>query len=283
MDMARRGYFAASVDYKNRNYPTDCAGFTKRARDIFDESVTWSAISAICDRQDTNCATIVASGFSQGANLASLSANYTSNVKAAYLIGNVEPTINDCYDIEDIMLSKTQIRSVMGEMDKYCGGNYNGVKSCLETTTGYYDGDCSSAHNCLQPDGSGWYIVQGSETDSGRSSHCFQYNDDSCTASTLDPNYHPNATNLWGLITAHEWLASFGVLTSGTPTPSLSLVPSEAPSITVAPSVTTTTGPSKGCRGNKVACVNDDDCCSNNCNCKGETCKCRGGRRLKGN
>lgn len=75
--------------------------FYEKAKSIFDPNQQGSAVSVLCDNMSDDetiksqvedlhidCSKgIVAEGFSQGANLASLGGNYNPNVQAVFLIG----------------------------------------------------------------------------------------------------------------------------------------------------------------------------------------------------
>lgn len=224
MDMARRGFVAASVDYPNQNYPRMCLDFIYKARDVFLGSETWSAISVICAEAKADCGKgIAVSGFSQGANIANLAHNFHPGVRAIYLIGNVESNVDHCWDKTDTSINRSRILSVMGENDRNKDAEYALVAASLESTTGYLRGDgldcAEEARDCIQSDGSGWYIVQPTETASGRAGHCFQYEGDACWRSTLDENYYPDDNTKWGMKKSHEWLSSSSFYGSSTPEP----------------------------------------------------------------
>ena len=95
-EMVKRGFVAVSAGYDNSlfeyvNSP-GCEsnfffqGIKDKARAIFDSTDDNSVISQICDGSDASLANcnlgIAANGYSQGAQLASLAANYDTRVSA---------------------------------------------------------------------------------------------------------------------------------------------------------------------------------------------------------
>lgn len=219
MDMARRGFVAVSVDYANESYPRECQEFNNKAADVFGPKKR-TAISALCTlRDDADCTGrgIAVSGFSQGANIANLARNYNPQVRAAYLVGNVEPVVSDCWDSGDTLIDGTRVRSVMGELDEIAGGSYDKVRASLVSTTGI--NSCGTgAYDCIiEPGGHGWYIVQPAETASGGASHCFQHCGDNCFCTSsgsgvFDANYYSDEPVdpefVWGMRKSHEWLST---------------------------------------------------------------------------
>ena len=62
------------------------------------------------------------------------------------------------------------------------------------------------AFDCVAPDGSGFYIVQGVETDDGDAPHCFTYT--GICGPGFDANYLAPA-GIWSMGPSLDWLASF--------------------------------------------------------------------------
>ena len=138
--------------------------------------------------------------------MANLARDYNNDVRAALLIGNVEPTDVECYDDVNTKIPSDRVRSIIGEFDGYTSpSNYAGARASLESTTGY--DDCvDGAYNCLRLDGSGWIIIGTSDTASGNAGHCFQYGR-SC-GNSFDVNYYPNDTTEFGMKRGYDWLAN---------------------------------------------------------------------------
>jgi pimeloyl-ACP methyl ester carboxylesterase len=176
--MAKTGFVAVSLDYGTRKaYPSNCGALEDSVMALLDESDPNSAVELVASRLKADPAKgIVVMGFSQGANIASLAANHNPDVRAAYLIGNgCQSWGTACYGKASIALPASGIRSVMGQNDSIYsqGGGPDDNRQVMETTTGYGCGP--SALSCLQGNGSGWYLVQASQTADGEDDHCFHY------------------------------------------------------------------------------------------------------------
>ena len=216
-EMAQRGFVAASIDYPNKFYPTSCGALTDKAALLFGENDPSVALSQICARPKADCSKgIVTAGFSQGAHLAALAANFDSRVAASFLIGHgTQATdtndLSGCLAAATIDLPTDRIRSIVGDADGYFGCDPDGltcdrpgIRTQQELVTGVSCGP--GAFDCLAADGSGFYIVQASETDDGEAPHCFTYT--GLCGPDFDLNY-ANPTGPWSLEPSLDWLASF--------------------------------------------------------------------------
>jgi hypothetical protein len=230
--MAEKGFVAAQCQYANYDYPFTCAEFEVKAKDIYEETRPESCLAQVCARSKANCALgIAVEGFSQGAQLSSLSAYTAKNVSAAYLRGNGNSAVRwsdlaDCMDYLDSKgnrnpkhaLDRKQVRSVSGEhdeffgccFDKECCGNKPSVHEQLANTTGY---DCSTGMNCLQQtDGSGWFVVSDAQSaKNDGADHCYAYKETECLSNKAEwnPAYistDPSCT--WCIDPMLSWLAS---------------------------------------------------------------------------
>jgi hypothetical protein len=213
--MGAQGFVAATVQYDNSTYPSSCGVATTKASCIFNTGSSASAISKICSRAKADCANkgIYVSGFSQGANLSSMAANYGSHMKAAYLIGNGDDAsgiynLSGCLDKSHLTFTSSQLREVDGQSDQFFGSNQAGVQKQLQNVTGV---TCASgSYNCLQGDGSGWYIVANSQVSDGTADHCYYYNQANSTCSSwsgFDSGWDTGSVT-WEKIQDLAWLAS---------------------------------------------------------------------------
>lgn len=171
-EMARRGFVAASVEYDNGDYPY-CKGMLDKAQCVWGEAKTDSALTKLCARPEADCdAGIVVAGFSQGANLASLSKNYDARVKGAYLMGHgcKATNINNtpCMRNEATKLESSERRSINAEHDVFFGRTLSRVRKQLATVSGV---TCDGT-SCDAQDG-GWHIVRASELADGKADHCY--------------------------------------------------------------------------------------------------------------
>jgi hypothetical protein len=213
--MGAQGFVAATVQYDTSTYPASCGAAQGKASCIYNSGSSSSAISKLCARAKADCANkgIYVSGFSQGANLSSMAANYGTNMKAAYLIGNGDVAgglynLSGCLDKSHLTFTTSQLREVDGQSDQYFGSNQSGVQSQLQKVTGT---TCASGtYNCLGSDGSGWYIVANSAVADGTADHCYYYNGANSTCSTwngFDSGWDTGSLS-WEKIQDLAWLAS---------------------------------------------------------------------------
>ncbi|HEX6245777.1 MAG TPA: hypothetical protein VFZ61_32860 [Polyangiales bacterium] len=211
-EMARRGFVSVSLDYENRAYAY-CNSMRAKAQCLFGKSGSASALSKLCQRPNVDCERgIVVAGFSQGANLSALARNYEPRVAGALLLGHGHRAARfmdstACQAAAATALDLSQTRSITGEADGFFGDTREGVRRQLEVVSGR---TCSGALDCLQPDGSGWYIVQNSQLKDGGADHCFFFDaaDGYCAKfKGLDANWVAGSEP-WSLAPSLDWLAA---------------------------------------------------------------------------
>jgi cysteine-rich repeat protein len=206
--MAARGFVASSVEYVNGSYPASCAVLEAKASCVFSSASANSAIAKLCSRPKADCSKgIVVAGLSQGANLATLAKDYDSRVRAAFVMSDIyHPSGYDlqaCLQASATTLGPNEMRAVSGDADAYAGGTVNSVRSDLIAVTGRSCG--SMVSDCLQNDGSGWYIVKSTDTADATADHCYMMSG-GCFGSGLDTTFE-TGTAEWSLDTNLEWLA----------------------------------------------------------------------------
>jgi hypothetical protein len=217
--MAAKGFVAATIAYDSGSF-NSCGPLQGKARCIFNGGATTSAVSVLCSRAKADCSKgIVTGGFSQGSVLATQSANFDSRVRAAWGTGvGVKYSsfnLSSCQANGSRTLPSSHLRAVVGQQDQFVGGGFGftagtitNVRSQLQTLTGLNCG--TSATNCLQADGSGWYIVQNNQVQDGSADHCFMRTSGNlCGASqnSLDGNWQ-NGADVWELGASLGWLDS---------------------------------------------------------------------------
>lgn len=205
-----RGFVAASVQYNSGTFGSGST-LTNRARCIYNGANVNSALSKLCARATADCSKgIVVGGLSQGSIMADLARNFDSRVQAAWDTGNgVKYSI---YDLTSTVangsarvLSNTRLRVINGIRDTFLAGS-NGTRAQNERLTGF---DCSStATNCLQSNGAGWYIVSDSQVQDGQADHCYMTYGGCIGASSLDNDW-VNGTDVWTLNANLDWLQTF--------------------------------------------------------------------------
>lgn len=207
--MANHGYVAATVQYASATFGA-CSTLTVRSKCIFDSTSASSAVAALCSRSQADCSKgIIVAGFSQGSVLGILSKNYDSRVQAVFGMG--AGVSYSTYDLSACVangkrtLTSDHLRAINGEVDGFMGSTQSSVRSELQSLTGY---SCTGT-DCLQSNGSGWYIVQNAEVSDGTADHCYM-RQGGCTVSenTLDQKWL-NGTYAWSLDTGLQWLTNF--------------------------------------------------------------------------
>jgi len=215
--MANKGFVAVEAEYASSTYPLSCNALVTKARTMFGGDAT-SIFSVLCHHPKIDCNLgIATSGFSQGAHMAALANGFEKRVTAAYLIGNGNQAQNflnfqAClnYGTAGVTIDRSRIRSVVGEHDQvfgcdYAGGSCGrpGVRAQQVATTGY---NCPvPAYNCLQADGSGYYVISDAESSLPSAVHCALWVTNQC--GTTHTAAYKNSANLWSQSQNLEWLA----------------------------------------------------------------------------
>jgi hypothetical protein len=212
--MASRGFVAATVAYNSGSF-SGCSTISGKARCIFNPASSTSAISRLCARAKADCTKgVVVGGFSQGAVMATLAKNFDSRVAAAWGIGDgVKYSIfnlTSCMADGSRALPSSRLRAVDGEKDQFIGPTASNVRSQFLTLTGLSCG--TSGFNCLQSNGSGWFIVQNAQVGDGSADHCYMRQSGDCSGSqnSLDQNWQTGA-DVWELNANLDFLTSFTV------------------------------------------------------------------------
>lgn len=212
--MANRGYVAAAVGYST------VTGFSAhelnaKAECIYNTKLPNSAASVLCARPTADCSKgIVTAALSQGAYLAVRSANHEPLVHAAYVIG-----LNDAGTLDSPSLSQLSPPNRVLPSDHITimdGGNVallinkQNVRQQLNTIMGL---SCATtANSCFYPNGAGWYLVQGSEVQSGKAGHCYEEGNQNnqCTNNPpFDPGFLPGQTHTWSLDPNLDFIKQF--------------------------------------------------------------------------
>jgi hypothetical protein len=210
-EMARRGFVALSVQYENRVYAY-CNSLRAKAQCVFGKSGSESALAKLCARANVDCARgVVVAGFSQGANLSAMARDYDPRVLAALLLGHGNRAARSmdttqCQAASATAFDLHQTRAIDGEHDGFFGDTAEGVRRQLEIVSGR---SCPGATDCLQPDGSGWYIVRDAQLRDASADHCYFLDaaDGYCAKfKGLDANW-AQGNEPWALQPNLDWLA----------------------------------------------------------------------------
>ncbi len=212
--MVNRGFVGVTVAYPN-NDVGDCDVLKQRTQCIFDAASPHSAVSVLCGRDKTDCSKgIVTAGFSQGAALATLAADFDSRLRAAWAMGT--GFAQECTGPGIRALPDDRLRAVTGEGDILMGTTPAEVRAAQEMETGMRCG--GDAYACFRANGSGWYLVRHWEVADGDADHCYLFNIGGLPqcivrssieeAVPLDPGWLHGAVP-WALNPSLDWLASF--------------------------------------------------------------------------
>jgi hypothetical protein len=209
--MATRGYVAATIQYDSGEFGT-CSQIAGKAQCIFNPNGGTSAVEALCSRAKADCSKgIVVGGFSQGAVIGTLAKNFDARVGAAWGMG--DGVMYATFDLHACMangnrtLPSDRLRAVNGQGDEFTGAAQPTQQTNMQSLTGF---TCpAGSFTCLQSNGSGWIIVENSETQSGIADHCYM-RDGGCVASqnSLDPGWESGEAN-WELDANLDWLTGF--------------------------------------------------------------------------
>lgn len=205
--MAAKGYVAAVVGYQSSLFARDFV-IARKAACIWDKTTADSAVAALCARTRADCSKgIVTAGFSQGAIIASIAADYDSRVKAAFGIGlqrSYYVYTNSVSLPGNRSLPKNRLRVANGQGDTFNSGSP--IPSAV-AVTGY---DCGNNTNCLQADGSGYVLVQDTEVSDGNADHCYARAKGDCIGSQANSDtLWANSAAVWALPAAMTWLDKF--------------------------------------------------------------------------
>jgi hypothetical protein len=209
--MASRGFVSASIQYDSGEFG-NCTQISGKAMCIFNPASAASAITKLCNRAKADCAKgVVVGGFSQGAVMATLAANFNSQVQAAWGMGDGVSysffNLNACMANGNRTLPSSRLRAVDGQADQFIGPQEATVRSHLQTLTGFNCG--SSATSCLQSNGSGWIIVTNNEVQSGNADHCYMRTNGCLSSETTNDPGWLNGPAPWELNANLNWLAGF--------------------------------------------------------------------------
>lgn len=174
-------------------------GFKNKSKCLFEEKLNGSAMNIVCKQNSVDCsqsAEFLVHGYSQGAQLALLAKNHDDRFKKALIMagGNYNLSVytgeeglekgdyRSCLNIENTAFRPTDIRSIIGVEDNFFGAidlskekpfteERQGIVAQQVSITGR---KCSAdERNCLNEDGSGYYIISKDETRVGCAGHSF--------------------------------------------------------------------------------------------------------------
>lgn len=218
---AKNGYAAFIVGYDNDlpltpDIPKSASRLTlNKVACTFNPKSADSAVTKLCgfkeNGHEVKCGTaadngIVTWGHSQGAAVAGVAANYDARVRAAWLTGFGEPFFSRPW-VLSLSLPTSHARLVNGSAD----GNNDLTSANHPPTLNEMTGrTCSAKGPCFTgPGGSGWYIVQKSDTQQNDDTHCWFYKPGCTGSQSLEPNWaSASSTKPFSIANTFSWLAN---------------------------------------------------------------------------
>jgi pimeloyl-ACP methyl ester carboxylesterase len=212
---AEQGFVALAPTYDSSSTNND-AGKNGHAACMFGPSHPNNVVSYACSLAEADCSNgVLVAGFSQGGSIALRAKNYDPQVTAAWVMGaNGLPidTQNEAAPAGTRALPDNKLRIDLGELDVTPGGTGAPNVTGLAALTG---DNCGGIYDCLQSDGSGYYIVSNAEVADHSADHCYWMAVSKIwygctlhpTIAGLDPGFAPPSTLTWSMITNLNWLA----------------------------------------------------------------------------
>ena len=236
--MASKGYVAAMPDYPNEDFCLDACGDYPCVYSLGDEygidagpigelsqpekvRSLVKALDSICALADADCALGVAvAGFSQGAYNAVMLSTMDDRVTAispwSYgIIHRPSPAWTGCYEAEEVdaHIGRDKRRMLIGANDGLNSKDADYDMMGPRIFSGYYSclTGVEAPVNCIQPDGSGYYVIGESEyADSDpeitKAGHTFFAYNDSTEQGLLTT--FVNGTMEWNMRPTLDWLAT---------------------------------------------------------------------------
>lgn len=215
--MAQRKFYSISIQYSNMKYQNggNCAMFKEKASNVA------GCIDQLCTEKNIDCSLGLAMyGWSQGGQVSSLVGNYTTFPVTAWLgfsstylnYGPVGPVAqHEC--LSPLKVPQHKRRLIMGDVDGLMGGNGSAASG---NVTVIIDGarkvtdppSCTTPYDCIQEDGSGYYVATTAET--GLVMYHWWFIGATASGMGLQAAFvnPPSPSVEWGEKTLFDWLAS---------------------------------------------------------------------------
>jgi pimeloyl-ACP methyl ester carboxylesterase len=192
-------------------------GVDRHAQCMFSPAASANAVAQVCARAKADCSRgILVAGFSQGGAIAARAANFSGDVRAAWVMGVSGPAISAALAAPagTRVLPDDRVRIDVGEADVDTTDATTGKVTGMQLNAlNAVSGSGCSTPSCLRPDGSGYYVVQNSDVADGVADHCYwqsvatQNPANSCVwTPTFDPGFPPPSTKPWSLPANLDWL-----------------------------------------------------------------------------
>jgi dienelactone hydrolase len=211
---ADQGWLGAAVTWVDVNATQQ--GVDGQANCMFDVASPGDALAQICSLPQADCSHgVVLSGMSTGGAIAARAKNFNSAVDAVWAMGVSGPVAPAALAAPagTRALPNDRLRIDDGQTDLQVTNPSTGQVSFDFSGVNALTGQGCQTFNCLNPDGSGYYVVQNSEVADGVADHCFWMDvnladpANSCTLTpTFDPGFIPPSTTQWSITNSLAWL-----------------------------------------------------------------------------
>lgn len=218
---AAQGFIAVAPTYTSGGNTLDQKGLQRHAFCTFDQDHAGNGLTAICSISGVNCSKgILVAGFSQGGAISMVARNNSPLVKAVWALGvsayiypsKKVPTDAIAPPNGTRQLPNNKLVLNIGQASNLSTKNM--IPEDLPSLKAMSGLNCGTAYNCLQADGSGYYVVQNGEIKDKVADHCYWLMVNkltsglSCTTNPtqLDPGFQPPATTNWSMIRNLDWL-----------------------------------------------------------------------------
>jgi hypothetical protein len=202
---AAHGFVAVALTYDSWLTWNSPREIDLHANCMFNTASPGNAITQICAQPEADCSKgFVVAGFSQGGAIAGRASAFNTGVRGVWAMGINGPDIpaGIAMPAGTRTLPNNELRINVGQGEITTNSAGQPDLSALNAMTGQ---SCTS-FNCLQTDGSGYFVVSDSEVSSGIAGHCYWFANSNCFGSTFDPVF-VSGTAPWSLSTNLSWLA----------------------------------------------------------------------------
>ena len=224
-EMAKRGFASFAVAYPELYKNDGSVTFDEKIRPVMCSNNAHSAVSVLCKLDNVDCSKgIAVAGFSQGTHFAGMAAKFNKNVNAEFMNDGARPTFEGRTGVADESvlgqyIPKTRRRYVTTENDVYfawdsTGGHTyttpskEGAEANLKKASGY---DCGANVNCIQSDGSGYFVVTSGAVNGAPLYHgSFMGSKDKGSGTAIIPASWYSGTENWKFPATFDWLARTG-------------------------------------------------------------------------
>lgn len=214
--MAQRSFYSISIQYNNMEYQNggSCEMFKTKAGNVA------GCINTLCTQTNIDCSLGVAMyGWSQGGQVSSLVGNYTNFPVTAWLgfsatYINYLGTREEQEECLKLKVPTHKRRLLMGANDGLMGGNGSkgsgNVTVIIEGSKEVTDPpSCTTPYDCIQGDGSGYYVGTTAETGLPMYHWWFIQMSGPNPGTLQDVFVNPPDPSVeWGEKTVFDWLAS---------------------------------------------------------------------------